>query len=207
MAWPARLFETRLTTDIRVDPIKEAFMNPAPALVLLSVAAFLTSCTTDPTTPNDSRAPQFASGGSGPSASGHIERDLGGVLEKYSFNAHNLGNSKIGGRFNVRDIFPDGSGKDVAKGSVTCFTVEPDGKTARMGGIVESATNPDFVGTDAVWTVVDNGEGQKDPPDQGTDLRWALPPGYAEFHCTVGFPPEAFGTFGFSGRGNVQVRP
>jgi hypothetical protein len=182
-------------------------MNAAPALVLLSVSALLTSCGTDPTKQSDIGAPEFASGTSGPRASGHIERDLGGVLEKYSFNAHNLGNGKVGERFNVRDIFPDGSANDVAKGSVTCFTVEPDGKTARMGGIVESAANPDFVGTDAVWTVVDNGEGQKDPPDQGTDLRWGLPPGFAEFHCTVGFPPEEFGTFGFSGRGNVQVRP
>jgi hypothetical protein len=181
-------------------------MNHARALVLLSVA-LLTSCGTDPTRQSDTGAPEFAGGGSGPSASGHIERDFGAVLEKYSFGAHYLGNSEVGGRFNVRDIFADGSSHEVAKGSVTCFTVEADGRTARMGGTVESASTPDFVGTDAVWTVVDNGEGSNDPEDEGTDLRWGLPPGFAEFHCTVGFPPEAFGTFGLSGRGNVQVRP
>jgi hypothetical protein len=182
-------------------------VNPAPALVLLSVAALLTSCGTDPTRQSDTGAPEFATGASGPSASGHIERDFGAVLEKYSFSAQNLGNGEVGGRFNVRDLFADGTATDVAKGSVTCFTVEANGKRARMGGTVESAANPDFVGTEAVWTVEDNGEGENHPPDRGTDLRWGLPPGFAEFHCAVGFPPEAFGTFGFSGRGNVQVRP
>jgi hypothetical protein len=181
-------------------------MRSVPALVVVSLAALLTSCGGDPTTPDQTRAPDFAAGGSGPSASGHIERDLGGLLEKYSFNAHFLGNGEVGGRFNVRDIFADGSATDVAKGSVTCFTVEANGVRARMGGTVESAANPAFVGSDAVWTVQDNGEGN-DPEDQGTDLRWGLGPGAAAFHCAVGFPDAAFGTFGESGRGNVQVKP
>jgi hypothetical protein len=179
-------------------------MHPTRALILLSVAPFLTSCTTDPTTPNDLRAPQFASGGSGPSASGHFELDVGdGDLEVYSFDAHFLGNGAVHGRFNVRDIFADGSAKAGAKGSVTCLTVEPDGNSARMGGIVESATDPDLVGTEAFWTVVDNGEGQKDSPDEATGLTWGAPSGAAEFHCTVGIPRNS----GFSERGNVQVRP
>ncbi len=184
-------------------------MNPTPAAVLLSVAALLTSCGGDPTSSGTPGA-EFANGGSGPSASGHVERDFEGCcLEKYSFNAHDLGGGSVHGRFNVRDFFIDGSEKAFAKGRVTCFTVEPDGKTARMGGVVEASDVPENVGTEAVWTVRDNGEGKKDPEDQGTDLRWGIPPEFeaAEFHCTTGFLPEEFGTFGETERANVQVRP
>ncbi len=181
-------------------------MNPASALVLLSVTGLLGGCGTDPTSQSNAGTADFTKG-SGSSTSGYIERALGGVMEKYSFDAHNLGNGAIGGRFNVRDVFADGSATDVAKGRVTCFTVEPDGVTARVGGIVEAGALPTSVGTEAVWIVRDNGEGQKAPPDQGTDLTWGLPVGLANYHCTVGFAPEDFGTFGFSGRGNVQVHP
>lgn len=184
-------------------------MRSAPALVSLSVTALLISCGSDPTMPTETRAPELAAGGSGPRASGHVERglpDFGVTIEKYSFSAHTLGNGDVGGRFNVRDVFADGSEQLKAKGDVTCFTVEADGKTARMGGIVDGG-DPALNGTEAVWTVRDNGEGNNAPPDEATDLRFGLPPGFAEFHCTVGFPPEAFGTFGDSERGNVQVRP
>jgi hypothetical protein len=184
-------------------------MNPTPAAVLLSVAALLTSCGGDPTGSGIPGA-EFASGGSGPSASGHVERDFtvfGVPIEKYSFIAHILGNGAFQGRFEVRDVFADGSESLKARGSVTCFTVEPDGKTARMGGVVEGSNVPELVGTEAFWTVRDNGEGQNDPRDEVTDLRFGQPPGSAEFHCAVGVPPEAFGTFGENERANVQVRP
>lgn len=186
-------------------------MNPAPALVLLSVAALLTSCGSDPTSSGGLGA-EFASGGSGPSAGGHVERDLaefGVPVEKYSFNAHYLGDGSVGGRFVVRDVFADGSETIKLRGRVKCFTVEPDGKTARMGGVIEGGTIPEAEGFEAVWTVRDNGEGRNDPRDQATDLRFAFPPeaGIADFHCAVGFPPEAFGTFGDNLRANVQVRP
>jgi hypothetical protein len=185
-------------------------MNPARALVLLSVAALLTSCATDPTRQSDTGAPKFAGGGSGPSASGHVEQDIEGCcLEKYSFDAHYLGDGSVHGRFNIRDFFTDGSEKAWAKGRVTCFTVEADGKTARMGGVVESASDP-VVGTEAIWTVRDNGEGENDPGDQATDLIYGIPPRFnaAQRHCTPpGFPPGAFNKFGALARANVQVRP
>jgi hypothetical protein len=143
------------------------------------------------------------------SVSGHIERDFtefGVPVEKYSFHAHYLGNGRVEGRFRVMDLFADGF-KEVASGSVTCFAVEADGKTARIGGIVEATTRPENRGTDAVWTVVDNGEGANAPRDQATDLRFAQAPGTTAFHCDPGIPPEAFGTFGENVRANVQVRP
>jgi hypothetical protein len=146
------------------------------------------------------------------SVSGHIERDFpdfGVPVEKFSFHAHDLGNGSVEGRWQLEDFFADGP-KEVARGRVTCFTVEADGRTARMGGIVEASTNPINVGGEAVWTVVDNGEGANAPPDQATDLRNGptdLPPGTAAVHCEVGFPPEVFGTFGDNLRANVQVQP
>jgi hypothetical protein len=179
-----------------------------PQLLSLSVTALLLSCGSDPTTPIGTAGPDFNANG-GPRASGHVERgleDFGVAIEKYEFSAHSLGTGEVGGRFNVRDVFTDGSEQLKVRGEVTCFTVEPDGRTARMGGIVDGG-DPTFDGTEAVWTVRDNGEGSDDPPDEATDLRFGLPPGNAEFHCAVGFPPEAFGTFGPSERGNVQVRP
>jgi hypothetical protein len=116
-----------------------------------------------------------------------------------------LGNGSFQGRFEVRDVFTDGSEALKVRGRVTCFTVEPDGRTARMGGVIEGGI--DEPPLEAVWTVRDNGEGANDPEDQATDLRFFQPPGTAEFHCAVGFPPEAFGTFGNNERANVQVRP
>jgi hypothetical protein len=145
-----------------------------------------------------------------------VEHDLEGCcVEKYSFQAHYLGDGSVHGNFNVRDFFTrtapntDGSEKAFAKGRVTCFTVEADGKTARMGGVVEAGNPPQFVGTEAVWTVRDNGEGQNDPRDQATDLIWGIPPQFtaAARHCTIGFPPGAFNVFREIARGNVQVRP
>jgi hypothetical protein len=185
-------------------------MHLASPLVLLSVAALLTSCGRDATRESDPGAPEFAGGGSGPSASGHVEQDIEGCcLEKYSFDAHYLGDGSVQGRFNVRDFYTDGSEKDFAKGRVTCFTVEADGRTARMGGVVESSSFPIAVGREAVWTVRDNGEGQHEPRDEATDLIYGIPLSVnaAQRHCTIGFSPAAFNQFGPIARGNVQVRP
>jgi hypothetical protein len=184
-------------------------MNHAPALVLLSLATLLTSCGTDPTGQSGTGAPEFVGGSAGPSASGHVEHDIEGCcLEKYSFDAHYLGDGSVQGRFNVRDFYTDGSEKDFAKGRVTCFTVEADGRTARMGGVVESSSFP-IVGTEAVWTVRDNGEGQNEPRDQASDLIYGIPPQFtaAARHCAVGFSPGAFNVFREIERANVQVRP
>lgn len=184
-------------------------MKPVAALILLSVTALFTSCGTDPTRHSDTGAPELSDGSSGPSASGHVEHDLEGCcVEKYSFNAHYLGDGSVHGGFNVRDFFTDGSEKAVAKGRVTCFTVEPDGKTARMGGVVES-DDPTLAGTEAIWTVRDNGEGQNEPRDQATDLIYGIPARFnvAARHCAVGIRPEFFNKFGEIERGNVQVRP
>lgn len=145
----------------------------------------------------------------GRSVTGHIERrlDLFEASEKYSANGIRKSDGSVTGNFEVRDFYDDGSPSDWGKGDVTCFTVEADGKTARMGGMVTSSSIAELVGTFAAWTVVDNGEGTNDPADQGTDLRYGLSEAARDFHCDVGFPPDAFGTFGDTERANVQVRP
>jgi hypothetical protein len=178
-------------------------MNPAPALALLFMMPLLTGCGGDAT----SSSPISADAAVVPALaiSGHMERDLsddfiGPVLEKYSFTAHTLGNGVVQGRFEVKDFGP-GLKESWAKGRVTCLSMYTDGVTARIGGIVESAGDPQFIGSEAAWWVRDTGEGLNQ--DLGTDLRWGLPPGSAEVQCTEGIP---LGTFGFTSRGNVQIR-
>ena len=185
-------------------------MHLSSSLVLLSLAAFLTSCGTDATRQSDTGAAEFADGASGPSASGHVEHFLEGCCtEKYSFDAHYLGDGSVHGRFNVRDFFTDGSEKAFAKGRVTCFSIDPDGKTARMGGVVEAGNPPEAIGTEAFWTVRDNGEGQTEPRDEASDLIWGIPPQFnaAGRNCAGVIPLSRFNVFGEIARANVQVRP
>jgi hypothetical protein len=185
-------------------------MSAVRVVSLLVVAGLLAACDAPPS--DVLNGPQFAKGGGGssPSASGHVERDLptfGVSVEKYSFHANTLGNGDVAGEWEVRDEFADGSGSVREHGDVICYTVEADGRTARMGGVITGSSDG-LEGLYALWTVRDNGEGANDPPDQATDLRWGqLTSAAALFHCATGFPPSAFGTFGDDLRANVQVRP
>lgn len=154
--------------------------------------------------------PSFArNGGAQQSVSGHVELDLsfGDVpVEKYSFSAIRNPDGTVTGRFNVRDDYAtDGIPTDKLNGRVTCFTILPDGKTARVAGIIEHSTNP-FVpaGRAAAWTVRDNGEGQAQ--DAASDLRWGFNAGAAQFHCAVGIG-SVNNAVAPNLRGNVQVRP
>ena len=178
-------------------------MNPAPALILLSVTTLLTSCGRDPTS-SVAVSAEHTAGTPGLSVSGYMERDLSDefftVVEKYSFIARTLSDGAVQGRFEVRD-FGVGLEGSWAKGRVTCLSMYTDGITARMGGIVESAGDPQYIGSEAAWWVRDTGEGLNQ--DLGTDLRWGLPPGSAEEQCTIGIP---LGTFGPTSHGNVQIR-
>ena len=141
------------------------------------------------------------------SVKGQVERDFGHALERYSFNAHYRGNGTVGGRFHLRDMFADGTEDITVHGRITCFTIEADGKTARLGGVIETASQDQFVGTFAAWTVRDNGNSRKEPRDQATDLSFgATNASFAASHCRVGIPLEGFGTFGESPR-NLKVKP
>lgn len=153
--------------------------------------------------------PSFARNASQQSVTGHVERDLsfGGVpVEKYSFSAVRTPTGDVNGRFEVHDNYADGN-VDKITGRVTCFQIMPDGKTARVGGVIESSTNPVVpAGREAVWVVRDNGEGN-DLDDVGTDLSWGYNAGAAQSFCSTGAPGFFAGPLNFTLRGNVQVRP
>jgi hypothetical protein len=188
----------------------EVGMHLSPPLILLTFGTLLISCGKDTLRESDTGAPDLAGGGAGPSVSGHVEHNLEGCCtEKYSFEAHYLGDGSLQGSFNVRDLFFNGSEKDFAKGRVTCFTIDPDGKTARLGGVVEAGNPPEAIGTEAFWTVRDNGEGQTEPRDEASDLIWGIPPQFnaAGRNCAGVIPLSRFNVFGPIERANVQVRP
>ena len=153
--------------------------------------------------------------------SGHVELDMPNedfpefrVFEKYSFNAVKHSDGSVTGQFQIYDNYPDYPSqlRIVVQGEVTCFTIQPDGKTAWLGGVV---TNGDYIfegeeysvtGTDANWIVVDNGEGNNSLPDEASDLSFGFDPGTtAANNCANGDSPN-YG-YGPILRGNVKVKP
>ncbi len=131
------------------------------------------------------------------SGAGHF---IAGSRRTFSFTAQRHYDGTVKGRFQVnrRDL-----GTRV-QGTVTCITVEGDGKTARIGGIVTSSSNPARIGLDAVFTVVDNSEGPQSPADQTTFVALTSPSTVA-FHCATGIDPGAFGGLFDILSGNIQV--
>jgi hypothetical protein len=86
-------------------------------------------------------------------------------------------------------------------GTVTCFQIV--GNIARIGGVVDQATDPRFLpGTEFRLIVVDNGNGASDPPDLGSNARFGFP-GTAQAFCDAG---TAFNLEPVQ-HGNVEVRP
>ena len=203
-------------------------MRKTCAALTLAVLV-LGGCQGDPTT----GVPEFAMTApslaravrSTPSASGHVEKDImpglpGGAFEQFSFNAHVAGDGSVAGRFVVSDVWSDGSSTDRWQGDVICLSVEADGKTARMGGIITKSTHPLApAGMYAIWVVQDNGEGSNAVADKATDLVVGNPwENWALRRCGQAVPPGGGGYWGgplplYQGnwsdnlRANVQVRP
>ena len=203
--------------------MKNLFLN-------LNIAAFcmitlaITSCSSDDSisfkgTNEDQTSLDWRSGNQ--TVSGHVELDMPNVdfpefnvFEKYSFTAVKHQDGSVTGQFTVYDNYPDYTSRlrIVVQGIVTCFTIQPDGKTAWLGGTV---TNGDYVfegetysvtGTDANWIVVDNGEGNNAPTDEASDLSFAFDPGTtADNNCANGDSPN-YG-YGPLLRGNIKVKP
>lgn len=180
---------------------------------VLAFALLAFSCTTEDSAIDGVRNPDFLkldSRENNPSVSGHVELDLESpdLFEKYSFTAVKLKNGNVVGQFQIYDLL-DGSERLIVHGTVTCFTILADGKTAWLGGIVDRGelNGIDYAGTEANWTVVDNGEGLNEPKDEATDLTygWAAGSGINDAHCAAGDQFTNF--FGPLLRGNIQVRP
>jgi hypothetical protein len=74
---------------------------------------------------------------------------------------------------------------------------------ARIGGLVEHATDPRFLpGTEFRLNVIDNGEGASDPPDMGSNARFGGM-NTAQAFCDAGAP---FNLEPIQ-HGNIEVRP
>jgi hypothetical protein len=145
----------------------------------------------------------FASAGAEPAVTGHADFTRGTTRYRYSINAIVHSDLTVSGEFEEHIDLPSGV-TQMAHATVTCVTVEPDGRTARLGGVIDRTENivlpPGFV--EGFLTVRDNGEGADDPPDQASVSGIGVA-GTAEIHCTTGFNRNP----GPIEHGNIQVRP
>jgi hypothetical protein len=182
------------------------------ALLLVGVALYGCGAGTDrsitaPLGPPTSPSLQLS--GDEQSVTGNVDLFVFGCVETYAFSAVRHWDGRVTGEWQVKDICvppPFEAGTFRTHGDVTCFTILPDGKTARLGGVVEKSTWPGVEeGQDAAWTVRDNSQGSKEPPDDASGLFFGFPPGAAQAHCNadvfpfiVPLPNE---------RNNIHVRP
>jgi hypothetical protein len=152
--------------------------------------------------------PSFQTSGDKQTVTGNADIFILGCVETYSFSAIRHWDGSVTGAWQVKDVCvppPFEAGTFRTHGDVTCFTILPDGKTARLGGVVEKSTWPGVEpGQEAAWTVRDNSQGSKEPPDDASGLFFGFPPGAAEAHCNAGI---AFIVPLPNERNNIHVRP
>lgn len=102
-----------------------------------------------------------------------------GVWRTFSMNAKKAPDESVDGKAKII-LHPDGGPADVVRVAVSCFTVI--GNTAWIGG-----HKPGNLPTDIAFQVVDNGEGNGDPPDRvGLYIEaqvFGYPAGFAESFC------------------------
>ena len=177
--------------------------------LIACTVCFLISCDSDHMTTSELNFENddLSERGRNPSVSGHVEIDsVDGHSQQYSFTAVMHKDGTIKGEFQLFDTYND-STRLIAHGDVECFSIADDGKTAWLGGVIErgSVDTMNFVGAEAYWTVVDNGQGAHADPDEATEIVYSLDGVLAQDHCTDGA-----GTFVYSGpiiRSNVKVKP
>ena len=183
-------------------------MRKSYFLALLCAVVWIGCAEAPPTSSLADEATLSASKGNGQqSVTGHVEVPVIGIIEKYSFSAIRHADGSVSGQWQVKDKFGPGANFTV-HGSVTCFSIAPDGKTVFLGGLVAQNKFGIPAGAEANWTIVDNGQGGGSPPDLSTDLTFGFPPGSgaAANHCATGggftnIPPTPIV------RGNIQVNP
>lgn len=123
----------------------------------------------------------------------------GNAQERYSLSAIRHSDGSVTGEF---EEYSEQDGGQRIHAQVYCFTVT--GNLARLAARIEQ-TNVSFgpVGSYVVWSLKDNGEGAKSPPDETTDIFFGGTQAQAEAHCRTGFNLAPFFP---SFRGNLQVR-
>ena len=167
--------------------MKRLWYGIAAALIC---TAWMTACNKDGGITSDvaTRGSQnLVERGRNPSVSGHVELDsLGeGRSQQYSFTAVMHKDGSVKGQFQLFDLFGD-STRLVAHGDVECFTIQDDGKTAWLGGVIRHGVldTMNLVGAEAYWTVMDNGEGSKAEPDSATEIVYGFDGLLADDHCS-----------------------
>jgi hypothetical protein len=173
--------------------------SASPLLGALALLAALAACSSDETVAP--AAPSLAA--SGPqervTGSAHVLlAGFGNAEEKYSNSIIRHADGSVSGEFELKTEQANGGR---LHGTVLCFTVA--GNRARVGGVIDQSSTPlASVGTHVLWTIVDNGEGANDPPDQTSDFI-PVSPAQAAFHCATGFNLQLIPVQS----GNLQVRP
>jgi hypothetical protein len=123
--------------------------------------------------------------------SGHV--DFGSTHESISFHAVQYADGTATGNA----VIHDATAGVTAHVDVNCLNVV--GNTATISGIVTSSNDPTIEGFEAIFQVVDNGEGSKAPPDLMSIANLYLPG--VGVDCTV---PAEYDLSPVTG-GNIQV--
>jgi hypothetical protein len=185
-------------------------MRGAGRLLLLGATGLLACGTgSDSSTPRPSiTGPSFSAssanvqGATGERVTGNatiLLPQFGNAMERFSLSAIRHKDGTVTGEFEETS---EQDGGQRIHAQVVCFGVT--GRTARLAARIDQ-TNVSFgpVGSYVVWSVIDNGEGAKSPPDQTTDVFFNGTAAQADFHCRTGFPLAPY----FSSlRGNLQVQ-
>lgn len=172
------------------------------------ILSLVTSCSKEDNASLSLSSEDISERARNPMVSGHVELDsiAEGRSQKYTFNAVMQKDGSIRGEFQLFDWIND-STRVVVHGDVECFTIQDDGKTAWVGGVIERGMvdSTNLAGAEAYWTVVDNGQGSNADPDEATEIVYGFDGLLAQDHCA-----EGLGTFVYLGpivRSNVKVKP
>ena len=118
------------------------------------------------------------------SVTGHYELVGSTTLNdfKYSFSAIRHEDESVSGEIEERTVYdPTGDFVRTMHGTVTCFTIVPGTNMAFIAGIVDKvyslAPNQENLRPGAFFrlVIVDNGNGDDDPPDLGSNARFGDP--------------------------------
>lgn len=108
-------------------------------------------------------------------------------LRRLTLHAVQLADGTVNGEWNIV------VGATILHGTLDCVTFLPDGRSARVSGIVESVkfSNIFQAGTAFAMLVVDTGEGSAAPPDRTSDLLTFAnqPPEVGRAYCEDGVEP------------------
>lgn len=168
-------------------------MSALRSAIVLLAAVNLVGCDRTPTNPLRRMTPPVTMHDQSPrekeSVTGHYEFvgiNTGNDFS-YSFSAIRHADGSVSGEFEERVLDPNGDFLRQTHGDVTCFQII--GNMARIAGIldrVDAPTLPALVPKAAFrFNVVDNGKGDDDPPDLGSNARFGIP-ATAETFCDHG---------------------